>query len=154
MTNFNQLEKDHQTFIVDEICSKTGLSTDAAVELLSNDWSYLEKENGHEWTLNALQREQLIGVQPDTINIPEVLIPPTGTPINANAIYQIHELHKLRKGEKNSVEHMILMAILRAVFQGYQNREEAARAEAEAAQSEESVTPAENEPVEPTTNGE
>lgn len=125
MSNFEELPEDEQKFILDEICSRTLLPDTTVREMLNAGWSYIQDNDGHRWTINALEA-QTVAIPADTINIPEVLLPPAGVPINSNAVAQLYEKHKLSNGEKPTVEHIILMAILRAVHKGYQDREVAA----------------------------
>ena len=129
MSNFENLPEDEKKFILDEIHGLTMLSKEVIEEMLDMGYSYMRDGEGHKWTLNALE-PQTVAVPPETINIPEVLLPPSGVPINSNAVAQLYQEHKLTDGEKPTVEHIILMAILRAVHKGYQDREVAAAEEA------------------------
>lgn len=124
--SFDQISKEEQDFAVDMVKNETQLSDVTVRELLEHGWSYIQDGDGHKWTLNALEG-QTVAVLPDRISIPEILIPPSGIPINAKTIHQLHEHHKLRDGERMTVEHMVLMAILRGVYAGYRDREEAAK---------------------------
>lgn len=123
MSNFEKLSEDQQKFIIDEVHARTLLSEEVIREMLNLGYSYTQEDATHKWTLNALE-QQTVAIPPETINIPEVLLPPSGVPINSNAVAQIYQEHKLAEGEKPTVEHIILMAILRAVHKGYQDREQ------------------------------
>lgn len=127
MSNFDDLPMDEKNFIVDEIQSRTGIGAEAIFALLGNGWSYTEDGNGHRWTINALDG-QTVALQANQILIPEILLPPHGLPINSHAIQQVHDAIKLPKEREGSVEHAILMATLRSVYQGYKQREDQAKA--------------------------
>lgn len=134
MSNFDALPEDEQKFILAEIHGQTLLSDNTIRELLNNGWSYTQDGDGHKWTINALEANQTVALPPGQIAIPEILLPPSGVPINSNAVAQIYQAHRLPEGEKPTVEYIILMAILRAVHKGYQDREVAA-AKAKAAEN-------------------
>lgn len=129
MSNFENLPEEEKKFILDEIHGHTMLSKEVIEEMLDMGYSYIKDGEGHKWSLNVLE-PQTVAVPPETIAIPEILLPPSGIPINSNAVAQLYEEHKLAEGEAPTVEHIILMAILRAVHKGYQDREVAALAEA------------------------
>lgn len=131
MSNFEALPEEEQNFILDEIRSRTMLPDEALRALLEAGWSYTEDGNGHRWTINALEG-QTVSVAATQILIPEILLPPHGLPVNSNAIQQVHDAIKLPKDREGSVEHAILMATLRAVYQGYKQREDEAKAERDA----------------------
>lgn len=132
MSDFDALPEDQQEFILDQIKTHTLLDDDTIKNLLNNGWSYTEDGDGHRWHLSALDRSQTARLEADWIAIPEILLPPAGIPINANAVQQLYDLLQKPKGEQTSVEHQILMAMLRSVYQGYKQREDAAKAEQDA----------------------
>jgi hypothetical protein len=128
MSNFENLPEDEQTFILDQIHARTLLPNEAIKALLDAGWSYTQHEGGHAWTLSALE-DQTVATQATDLVIPEVLLPPHGIPVNSNAIQQVHDAIRLPEGKEGTIEHAILMATLRSVYQGYKKREEKLAAE-------------------------
>jgi hypothetical protein len=130
-SNFDTLPEDEKNFVLDGVRAATGLPDEAITALLANGWSYIEDGDGHRWTINALDTEQTVQVMPDKIAIPEVLIPGVGAPINALTVGHLYN-HFKPDPDKMTAEEVVLMAILRSVYQGYQEREQKARQEKDA----------------------